>query len=150
MDKERFMAFPSEITNCLKKSGVEDVEFKTDFTDKLLKKPIHEYLEMIVDELTFNCRDKGAKKIIVSFSDNSLRVEDDVVEANPEETIMLLNAIINSEEMITTKNKQREDAGDCKGGGLGTKIIMGCLKKAGGNLIYSALDGRIIADATWE
>ena len=149
MDKEKFMAFPAEITECLKGCKVDDVVFNTDFSDELLQKPIHEYLPIIVGELTDNCMDKGAKRIVVTLSDNSLRVEDNIVEPNPQETLKLLNKIKNSEEIMTTKSKQRETANRGPGGGMGTKIIIGYLKKVGGNLDYSIVDGRIIAEATW-
>jgi hypothetical protein len=33
---------------------------------------------------------------------------------------------------------------------MGTKIIIGYLKKFGGNLNYTVVDGRIVAEATWE
>jgi hypothetical protein len=150
MEKERFVAFPAEITECLKGCGVDNVEFNTSYSDELLKKPIHEYLPMIVGELTDNCMDKGAKRIIVTLSDNSLRVEDDIVEPNPEKKLRFLNKIINSANMITTKNKQRKAKGFCPEGGMGTKIVLGYLKKVSGKLDYSTIDGRIIAEATWE
>jgi hypothetical protein len=149
MDKERFMAFPAEITECLKGCNVDDVEFNIDFSDILLQKPVHEYLPIIVGELTDNCMDKGAKRILVTLSDNSLRVEDDIVEPNPQETLNLLNKIKDSEKMMTTKSKQREAANRGPGGGMGTKIVIGYLNKVGGNLEYSIIDGRIIAEATW-
>ena len=150
MDKERFMAFPGEITECLKGCKVDEVEFNNDFSDKLLQKPIHECLPMIVGELTDNCMDKGAKRILITLSDNSLRVEDDVVEPNPEKTLKFLNKIKDLEKIITTKSKQREAANRSPGGGMGTKIIIGYLKKFGGNLNYTVVDGRIVAEATWE
>ena len=151
MDKERFMAFPAEIVECLKGCKVENVEFNTDFSDELLQKPIHDYLPAIVSELTDNCADKGAKRILITLSDNSVRVEDEVVEPNPEETLKFLNEIKKSGEIVTTKSKQREGKGRGPGGGMGiSKIVMGYLNRVGGNLDYSIIDGRIVAEVTWS
>ena len=145
------MAFPEEIINCLKSCKVENVEFKIDFSDELLQKPISEFLPEIVTELADNCMDKGAKCIIITLSNNSLRVEDDYIEPNPEKTLKLLNKIKNSGKLITTKRKQREARGCGSGGGMGiSKIVMGYLNRVGGNLDYSILDGKIVAEATWK
>jgi len=150
IDKERFMAFPEEVINCLKSCKVENVEFKIDFSDELLQKPISEFLPEIVSELADNCMDKGAKSIIITLSNSSLRVEDDYIEPNPEKTLKLLNKIKNSGKLITTKDKQRKVAGCGPGGGMGSKIVMGYLNRFGGNLDYFILDGKIVAEATWE
>ena len=144
------MAFPQEIKECLKGCGVDNVELKISFSDELLKKPISEYLPEIVGELTDNCMNKGAKNIIVSLSDNSLRVEDDFVEPNPEKTLKLLNKIKNSGKLMSTKVKERKAPGQGPGGGMGiSKIVMGFLNKTGGNLEFSTHDGRIVAEVTW-
>jgi len=91
LDRKQFMAFPKEIKDCLKNCGVEKVEFNLKYTDKLLGKPISEFLPVMVSELTDNCVEKGAKNIYIILTDNSLTVEDDVVEQHPEKTLKLLN-----------------------------------------------------------
>lgn len=145
------MAFPEEIKKCLKGCKVDNVEFKVDFSDELLQKPISEFLPEIVSELTDNCMDKGAKSILITLSNNVLRVEDDVVESDPKKTLKLLNKIKNSGKIKTTKDKQREAAGCGLGGGMGiSKIVMGYLNKFGGNLDYFIVEGRIVAEATWQ
>ena len=136
------MAFPEEIKKCLLDCNVENVEFRADFSDKLLEKPISEFLPAIVSELTDNCMDKGAKSIHITLSDNFLRVEDDFIEPNPERTLKLVNKIKESGKVMTTKNS---------GGGMGiAKIVMGYLNRFGGNLNYHIRDGKIVAEATWE
>lgn len=142
IDREKFMAFPEEIKKCLLDSGVKNIEFRADFTDKLLEKQISEFLPVIVSELTDNCMEKGAKNIYITLSDNFLRVEDDFVEPDPEKTLKLINKIKESDKAITTKNS---------GGGMGiAKIVMGFLNRFGGNLNYYINDGKIVAEATWE
>ncbi len=142
VDREKFMAFPEEIKKCLLDCKVENVEFKVDFSDGLLEKPISEFLPVIVSELTDNCMEKGAKSIYVTLSDNFLRVEDDFVEPDPEKTLKLINKIKESGKIITTKDS---------GGGIGiTRIVMGFLNRFGGDLNYYVNDGKIVAEATWE
>jgi hypothetical protein len=142
ISKEQFMSFPEEITKCLKGCNVDKVEFNVDFTDKLLDKPISEFLPEIVSELADNCMDKGAKSIVITLTNNSLRVEDDVTEANPEKTLKMLNKIKDAGRVTTTKDT---------GGGMGiAKIVMGFLNKFGGDLEYSIAEGRIVAEVTWQ
>jgi hypothetical protein len=151
VDREKFMAFPGETTDCLKSCGVENVEFKTDFTDELLEKPISEFLPFIVGELTDNCADKGAKNIYVTLTDTSLRVEDDFIEDNPEKTLESLNKILITRSGATTKDKQRVATGCKPDGGMGiANMILRCLEQAGGKLRYFINGGKIVAEATWE
>ena len=150
IDKERFMTSLEETKECLKCCKVDNVEFRIDFSDELLQKPISEFLPEIVGELTDNCVDKGAKSIFITLSNNHLRVEDDIVESNPEKTLKLLNKIKNLGKLKTTKAKQRKAAGCGTEGGMGTKMIVGYLNKFGGDLNYFIVDGKIVAEATWE
>ena len=63
----------------------------------------------------------------------------------------ILNEIKKSGEIVTTKSKQREGKGRGPGGGMGiSKIVMGYLNRVGGNLDYSIIDGRIVAEVTWS
>jgi hypothetical protein len=144
LDRKQFMAFPKEIKDCLKNCGVEKVEFNLKYTDKLLGKPISEFLPVMVSELTDNCVEKGAKNIYIILTDNSLTVEDDVVEQHPEKTLKLLNKI-----KISGNEKTIPGCKPCGGVGI-AKIVMGCLDKFGGNLAYSINSGRIVAEATWQ
>lgn len=128
IEKEEFMAFPEEIKRCLKACKVKNVVFKTGFTGELLKKPISEFLPEIVTELTDNCMEKGARYVSITLTNTLLRVEDDVIEENPEKTLKLLNKIIESGKCITTKDGQ----------------------KFGGELKYSVKDGKIVAEANWK
>lgn len=145
------MSFPEEITKCLKSCNVDKVEFNIGFTDELLEKPISEFLPEVVSELADNCMDKGAKSIIITLSNISLRVEDDVIEPDPEKTLKMLNRIKDSGKVTSTKDKQRISLNKDPGGGMGiSKIVMGLLNKFGGDLEYSVVEGRIVAEATWQ
>lgn len=145
------MSFPEEITKCLKGCNVDKVEFNVGFTDELLDKPISEFLPEIVSELADNCMDKGAKSIIITLTDNSLRVEDDVAEPDPEKTLKMLNRIKDAGRVTSTKDKQRISLNKDPGGGMGiAKIVMGFLNKFEGDLEYSVVEGRIVAVATWH
>lgn len=151
VDREKFMAFPGETADCLRGCGVENVEFRSDFTDELLEKPISKYLPEIVSELTDNCTEKGAKNIQVTLTNSSLRVEDDVVDSHPEKTLKLLNIIITTRTETTTKRQLRISAGCSPDGGMGiAKIVLGDLELAGGKLRYFINEGKIVAEATWE
>lgn len=145
------MSFPEEITKCLKGCNVDKVEFNVGFTDELLDKPISEFLPEIVSELADNCMDKGAKSIVITLTDSSLRVEDDVAEPDPEKTLKMLNGIKDAGRVTTTKDKQRISLNKDPGGGMGiAKIVMGFMNKFGGDLEYSIVEGRIVAVATWQ
>ncbi len=142
VDREKFMAFPEEIKKCLLDCKVENVEFRVNFSDVLLEKPISEFLPAIVSELTDNCMEKGAGSIYITLSDNFLRVEDDFVEPDPEKTLKLINKIKKSGKATTTKNSD---------GGVGiAKIVMGFLNRFGGDLNYYINDGKIVAEVTWR
>jgi len=151
VEKEEFLNFPEDIKNCLKGRGVENVDFDIRSTDQLINKTISGYLPEIVSELTDNCMDKGAKNIVVTLTDTSLRVEDDVIEEDPEKKLKLLNKIINTKKGITTKDKMRIASGSGPGGGMGiAAIVIGYLERVGGKLKYFSEGGRIIAEADWE
>jgi len=151
VDRETFMAFPEETADCLKKCGVENVVFNNNFTDELLEKPISEFLQFIVAELTDNCAEKGAKNIYVTLTNTSLRVEDDFVEDDPEKTLKCLNRIISTKRWTTTKNEQRIATRNKAEGGMGiAEMVLGNLDRVGGKLRYFINEGRIVAEATWE
>lgn len=151
MEKEKFEFFPGEIAECLKERGVDVIEFKLNYSPDLLKKPINQYLPNIVSELTDNCADKGAKKITVSLTDTNLKVEDDVVEDDPKNSLRILQKIISSGKIATTKDRERKNKGLCTGGGRGIAcMVLGYLDSFGGILNYSVDNGRIVAEVKWS
>ena len=142
--------FAPQILECLLANGVIKVEFAAPISEGLLEKPIFQKIEIIISELTDNCQEKGAKEIKITLNNNSLRIEDDVVEDDPEKTLKLLNKILETGEKTTTKDAMRVAAGCSPGGGVGiAEIVLGSLKNVGGKLEYLIEGGRIVAIATW-
>lgn len=151
MEKEKFLQFPGEIRKGLEGTYTENVIFNAEYTDALFEKPVTDFIPLIAGELTDNCMEKKAKNITITLGDNFLRVEDDVVEENPQKTLALLNNILKTGKGKTTKDRMRVGAGCSPGGGMGiADIVCGALKKVGGELKYFEKDGRIIAEASWK
>lgn len=143
VEKEISPGFVSSIEKCLFSCGVEDVTFDISDIDDVLKSPIYQDLELIISELTDNCREKGAGKINVTLKNGSLNVADDVVEPDPKKTLEHLNGIIGRAE-------EEKQAFGCKeNGGVGIHMILKALKKVDGKLEYYIEDNRIIAEITW-
>lgn len=149
MTTERLKTLPEDVKSCLRVSNV-NVEFQGNFPEELDQHPISNFLLLITEELADNCVDKGAKNVYISLTANSLRVEDDVVESYPEETLYLLNKIKDSKAIFTTKNEQRKTAGEAPDGGMGIMMIVNALDRFNGNLNYYIVDNRIVAEATWK
>ena len=145
------LAEKKEITECLKKRGVEVVEFNLNYSQGLLEKPISEYIPNIIVELTDNCVDKGAKKITVSITDTYLRVEDDVIEKEPDKSIRILQKILRDGKITTTKDEERKKNRKTPNGGVGiSRIVLGYLGDWGGNLNYFVVDNdKIVAEIVW-
>ena len=56
-----------------------------------------------------------------------------------------------SNKIFTTKNNEKVKSSRYPIGGVGvSKVVMGFLNKTGGNLEYSIVDGRIVAEVTWQ
>lgn len=150
IEKEGFEILHKEIKNCLGGRGVENVEFHLNYSNEIFKKPISQFLPEIISELTDNCADKGAKRIDVEITDTGAIVKDNIVEKNPEESLKLLQKIISTGEMITTKDEEREECGRGAGGGMGIAcIVLGYLRKFDGKLDYYEDNGKIVAEVKW-
>lgn len=149
MMTENITSFPKEIETCLEYFHVK-LETSGNIPEELNKKPISKFLPGIAAELVDNCVDKGAKTVHLTVTANSMRIEDDVVEKNPEKTLDLLNKIKTSRRWITTKDRERENSGDAPGGGMGIYQTMNILKLFDGDLNYYVLDGKIVAEVTWK
>lgn len=150
MEKEKLLMFPEEIKKGLEGTYTETVIFNAEYTNALFQKPITDFLPVIASELTDNCMEKKAKKIIITLGDNFLRVEDDIVEENPKKILEFLNKIVRTRKGITTKDEMRVCAGCSPGGGMGiANIVCGALEKVGGQMRYYEKDGRIVAEASW-
>lgn len=146
---ERLKSLPEDVKSCLEVSGV-NVEFQGEFPDELHNHPISSFLLLITEELADNCMDKGAKNVYISLTPNSLRVEDDVIESDPERTLLLLNKIKDSKTSFTTKDEQRKSAGEAPDGGMGIMMIVNALDRFEGDLNYYIVDRKIVAEVTWK
>ncbi len=138
----------------LKKFNLNDLQFNLDISERFFNKPIAKNIPFIIAELANNCAEKGARKIIATLTDNSRRVEDDVVEKNPEKTLAYLNKILASQKGgCSTKRELRKSQGYSPPyGGFGiSDIVVAPLKEADGAIRYSITgDKRIIAEAYWK
>src|SRR5258708_3244583 len=97
-------------------------------------------LLLCLPELVRNCYDQGAKLIQVRYQLGTLRVEDDVVHENWTDILRSLN----STRLLSTVT----DTQSWRGNGVIKSRQE--FEKHGGSLIYSSLDSRIIADASWN
>lgn len=146
---ERLKSLPEDVRSCLEVSGV-NVEFRGGFSDELKNHPVSDFLLLITEELADNCMDKGAKNVYISLTSNSLRVEDDVIEPDPDKTLLLLNKTKDSRKSFTTKDEQRKNAGEAPDGGMGIMMIVNALDRFGGDLNYYIVDKKIVAEVTWK
>ena len=126
------------------------MEFRGGFSDELKNHPVSDFLLLITEELADNCMDKGAKNVYISLTSNSLRVEDDVIEPDPDKTLLLLNKTKDSRKSFTTKDEQRKNAGEAPDGGMGIMMIVNALDRFGGDLNYYIVDKKIVAEVTWK
>lgn len=136
--------------------NLESFTFNVYVTKSFYKKRISDHIPNIISELTSNCAEKGAKNITVTLRDNSLRVEDDFVEKEPEKTMDFLNNMLASgESNHTTKEAERKAGGyKSKGsfGGLGVvNFVQASIVASNGTFKYVLTpDNRIVAEAFWE
>lgn len=138
-----------EVKKCLNDNGVEKVIFRIDESGKLPECLDVFQLDLILSELTDNCKDCGAKEITVTLEDGKMRIEDDVRHKNASEVVNILNDIRGSEDKINPKKWQEITFG--KVGGIGiSELVLGVLKKTGGSLKYIVVDeNRIAAEISW-
>jgi len=139
----------SGVKGCLEQSGIGEVTFSLDESGKLPDCLGAFQLDVIVSELTDNCKERGAKKITVTLGENTIRVEDDVRQKGAGEIVKKLNMIKGSEDKIDAKKWRK--AMFKKTGGLGiSEIVLDLLKATGGKLKYSVVEeDRIAAEITW-
>lgn len=139
----------AEVKKCLNENGVEKVTFKIGESGKLPECLDVFQLDLILSELTDNCKDCGAKEITVTFEDNKIRIEDDVRHKNASEVARGLNGIRSSEVKVDPKKWQEVVFG--KVGGIGvSELVLGILEKTGGSLTYTVIDkNRIAAEISW-
>jgi hypothetical protein len=133
------------ISDCLKKQGVN---LSVDGRDQPINPqdiPFFEDLEPILSELTDNCVEKGAKNILLSLSEHSLTIEDDVVEKQPVETLAKLETIIKLSKNDIGRREQHCDTN----GGFGIFYTISLLSKTKGNLSYYLKNGKIITKIVW-
>ncbi|KKR99064.1 MAG: hypothetical protein UU51_C0033G0007 [Microgenomates group bacterium GW2011_GWC1_41_20] len=149
MTPEKFMAFPGEIEDCLYERSAKLV-LKSGVPEDLYSRPISQHLPLIASELIDNCVDKGAKNVFLTITPNSMVIEDDFVEQNPEKVLELLSKIKSSHKWVTTKDKQRKEAGCATDGGMGIFQTMNTLKLFEGDLNYYIVDQKIVAEVTWK
>lgn len=138
-----------EVRACLIQSGVESMVFKIDESGNLPECLSISQLDLILSELTDNCKDCGAKEITVAIEENAIQIEDDVRHLNPQAIVEKLNRIRGSKMKDDPKKWQEIVFG--KVGGIGvSEIVLGILKNTGGSLSYSVVDGdRIAAKISW-
>ncbi|EKE12810.1 MAG: hypothetical protein ACD_13C00140G0008 [uncultured bacterium] len=146
---EEFRSFPEPIKTCLEQFNVTLV-LEGNFPEDLYKKPIAMYLPNITAELVDNCVEKGAKRVVLTTTSNSMKIEDDVIETYPEKTLRLLNKIKSSCKPISTKDLQRKGTPIPAHGGIGIFQTMNFLKRVGGDLNYYIVNQKIVAEVTWE
>jgi hypothetical protein len=149
MTPEKFIAFPGEIEDCLNERKAKLV-LRGGIPENLFSQPISQHLPLIASELIDNCVDKGAKNVFLTITNNSMTIEDDFVEQNPEKVLELLNKIKSSHRWVTTKNRQRKEAGCATDGGMGIFQTMNTLKLFEGDLNYYIVDQKIVAKVTWK
>lgn len=145
MSSEQLKFNPENVGDCLEGRGV-NFNLIGNVPDGLYSHPISAHIDFIVSELISNCADKGAKNVYLSFSEKSLRIEDDVVETDSQNTLKRLNSLIN-------KSKKRMSSPGLKcqpNGGFGIFYIVSVLSNFGGDLKYSAKDGRIVTELCWN
>jgi hypothetical protein len=147
--KEEFMRFPEQIEKSLKHFNV-DIKLVDPIPEILYEHPISIHIPEIATELTDNCMEKGAKNIKISFTLNSMIIEDDVVEKDPEKTLEFLNKVKNSGKKITTKDEERIAAGCAPGGGIGIFQTVKTVRLFDGDLNYFVVDRKIVAKVTWK
>ncbi len=139
----------TEIKKCLNENGIEEVTFSIGESGKLPECLDMFQLDLILSELTDNCKDCGAKKIAITIEEKAIRVEDDIIHENPEKIVKKLNDIRGSR--MKDDPKKWQDILFNKVGGIGiSEIVLGILENTHGSLQYFATDdNRIIAELVW-
>ena len=145
MSSEQIKFNPENIGDCLEGRGV-NFNLIGNVPEGLYSHPISAHLDLIISELTDNCADKGAKNVYLSFSEKSLRIEDDVVETDSQNTLKRLNGLVNeSRKNLGTSGIKCDSCG-----GFGIFYVVSILSKFGGNLKYSASGGHIVTELCWN
>lgn len=145
MSSEQIKFKPENIGDCLEGRGV-NFNLIGNVPVGLYSHPISAHLDLIISELTDNCADKGAKNVYLSFSEKSLRIEDDVVEADSKNILKRLNGLVNeSRKNLGTPGIKCDSCG-----GFGIFYVVSILSKFGGDLKYSANEGRIVTELCWN